>query len=95
MPLAFQLLPVAARRLDLVVVMAVGSLVYGFYTFPDGPIRETRTGYAGKTGTAYPREHYERFKLWEKTIVGVFVSVFAIGGALVVEERIRKRRGMP
>ena len=77
----------------LAVVFAVGTLVYGISSFRDAPIRETPSGYAGKTGKAYPRDHYERYKLWEKAALASFGATFGIGFLLVVEERARKRRG--
>lgn len=73
-------------------VIAAGTLLYGAYNFLDAPIRETPTGYVNKAGQPFPRERYEAFKLWEKTFIATFCVAFAVAGATVVEEKIRKRR---
>jgi hypothetical protein len=72
--------------------MAAGTMLYGAYNFLDAPIRETPTGYVNKAGKPYPREHYEAFKLWEKTFIATFCVAFAVAAAMAVEEQIRKRR---
>ena len=73
-------------------LLAAGTLLYGISTFLDAPIRETPSGYVGKTGKHYSREHFEAFELWKQATLGTFAVTFAAGFAMVLEERMRKRR---
>src|SRR5688500_8342286 len=73
-------------------VIAAGTLLYGFYSFPDAPIRQTPSGYAGKAGTPRTREDFEAFKVWEKGVIAAFVITFATAFASVAADRIHKRR---
>lgn len=79
--------------LAIAILAAAATGVYGIATFPDAPIRATPTGYKGKTGKAYDREHYERFELWQTTLFATFGLVFLFGVAVAVDDQRRKRRG--
>jgi hypothetical protein len=76
----------------IAVALAVVTLVYGFITFPDAPIRESANGYAGKHGAPHAREHYERFKLWEKAMLASFGLAFVTGFGAVAAEKLEPKR---
>jgi hypothetical protein len=73
------------------VLTAAVTLVYGFISFPDGPIRGTTAGYVGKHGEPHTREDYERYKLWEKLVGASFGLSFLTGFGAVAAERKDKR----
>lgn len=76
----------------IAVALAVVMLVYGFITFPDAPIRESANGYVGKQGAPHTREHYERFKLWEKAMLASFGLAFVAGFGAVAAEKLGSRK---
>ena len=79
--------PVAKALLVACFVMgliAAATLVYGLIAFPDAPIRQTASGYVSKHGAPHTRDGYERFKLWEKLVVGSFGLAFLTGLGAVV-----------
>ncbi|HVG22085.1 MAG TPA: hypothetical protein VNI02_23825 [Blastocatellia bacterium] len=73
------------------VALTVGLLIYGIFTWTDAPIRQTPTGYVGKTGIAHAREEYERFKQWEKSllVVAPFAFIVNIIAAVIADRRRR------
>lgn len=73
-------------------VFAAITFIYGFVKFPDAPIRETITGYAGKTGVPHTREDYEQFLLWEKVTFISFGLTFLLGFGVVATEKISQQR---
>jgi len=75
----------------IAVLLAAVTLVYGFITFPDAPIRESLNGYVGKYGAPHAREHYERFMLWEKLMLASFGLAFAMGFGAVAAEKFGRR----
>jgi hypothetical protein len=75
----------------LAVLSAAVTLVYGFISFPDGPIRETAAGYVGKHGEPHTRDDYERYKLWEKLVGASLGLAFLTGLGAVAAERKDKR----
>jgi hypothetical protein len=89
--------PVAKALLAVCVLagcLATATLIYGFVSFSDGPIRQSSGGYVGKHGAPHTREHFERYKLWEKLMVASFGLTFlASFGAVAAEKRYRQRRG--
>ena len=90
--------PAWLRIVDLIgilaVVLAVVILAYGIYKWPDAPIRQTASGYAGKTGVAHAREEYESFKDWEKSLLVVVPLAFVVNiGAAVIWKRRAKHQG--
>jgi hypothetical protein len=68
--------------------LAVATLVYGFITFPDGPVRETASGYGGKHQEPHTHEEYEQFKFWEKLVIVSFGLTFLTGLGGVVAEKM-------
>jgi hypothetical protein len=89
--------PVAKTLLAVCILaglLAAVTLVYGFITFPDGPIRKTATGFVGKHGTSHTPADYEQYKLWEKLVVASFGSTFLTGfGAVAAEKMSNRERG--
>jgi hypothetical protein len=89
--------PVAKALLAacLVAVLAAAvTMVYGFISFPDGPIRETTRGYVGKHGEPHTRDDYEQYKLWEKLLVASFGMALVTGfGAVAAERKGQPSRG--
>lgn len=79
----------------IAVALAVVTLVYGFITFPDAPIRESANGYVGKHGAPHTREHYERFMLWEKSLLASFGLAFVTGFSAVAAEKLGSRKKGP
>lgn len=78
----------------VVVLLAAATLVYGFISFPDGPIRRTMMGYAGKHGQPRTRQDYEQYKVWEKLVFASFGLALLTGfGAVVAERKGRRGRG--
>lgn len=74
-------------------VLAGATLFYGFYNFPDAPIRQKEGGYAGKQGKPRTQEDFEAFILWEKVLFIVFPSAFVIAFASeMVDKRQRRKR---
>jgi hypothetical protein len=73
-------------------LLAVATMVYGVYHFPDAPIRRTEGGYSGKGGKPRTREDFESFVLWEKAMFIVFPSVFLLGFAFGIADSMRRRR---
>lgn len=59
--------------------LAVGSMVYGIYYFPDAPLRESATGYENKSGKPRTRQEYQAFVVWQRVLVSAFVATFAYG----------------
>jgi hypothetical protein len=89
--------PVWLRIVELIgilaVVLAVVILAYGVYKWPDAPIRQTASGYAGKTGVAHTSEDYELFKDWEKSLLVIVPVAFIVNiGAAVIWKRRRSVR---
>lgn len=83
------------RALALTASLAAAvALVYGFYNFPDAPLRQTNGAYTGKQGQPRTREDFEGFKIWEKTLWisggAAFVFCFAFSIADLREKRRRK-----
>ena len=83
------------RALALISVLAaIFALGYGFYNFPDAPIRQKNGAYAGKQGQPRTREDFERFNLWEKILItsggAAVLFCFAFAVADVREKRRRK-----
>lgn len=76
----------------IAVALAVVTLVYGFITFPDAPIRESARGYVGKHGAPHTREHYERFKLWEKSLFVSFGLAFLTGFSAAAAEKLGSKK---
>lgn len=72
-------------------LLAAATLIYGFISFPDGPIRETASAYAGKHGEPHTREDFEQYKLWVKLVIASFGLVFLTGFGAVATERMRNR----
>src|SRR5690349_13590835 len=76
----------------IAALLFAGVLIYGFISFPDAPVRQTASGYAGKYGAPYTQAGYERFKLWEALIIASFgLSVLAGIGAYISNEISRQR----
>jgi hypothetical protein len=74
-------------------VLAAVTLFYGWFKFPDAPIREKRTGYAGKTGKPHTRQDYEQFIVWEKAGIATFALAFLTGfSAAAAEKQDRRQR---
>jgi hypothetical protein len=74
-------------------VLAAVVFVYGAINFSDAPIRQTPHGYAAKSGAPRTREDFERFKVWEKSVLATFGLTFLLGfGAATSEKRLRRRR---
>ncbi|MBI4748581.1 MAG: hypothetical protein HY774_08825 [Acidobacteria bacterium] len=61
------------------ILTAIGVLFYGFWQFPDAPIRKTPQGYVGKTGQPRTESDYMHFVWWERTLVVTFCSALALG----------------
>lgn len=61
------------------ILMVAGVLFYGFWQFPDAPIRKTPQGYVGKTGQPRTESDYVHFVWWERTLVVTFCSALALG----------------
>jgi hypothetical protein len=86
--------PVARVLLALTVVaavVAVATLAYGVFAFPDAPIRATGGGYAGKGGTPRTREDFEAFMAWKTAALAVVPTLFALGFAFAVADARRRR----
>jgi hypothetical protein len=86
--------PVAKALLAVCLLagmLAAATLVYGFITFPDAPIREAGSSYVGKQGAPHTREDYEWFKLWEMLMVASFGLAFLTGFGAVVAEKLSRR----
>jgi hypothetical protein len=76
----------------IAALLFAGVLIYGFTSFPDAPVRQTASGYAGKHGAPYTQAGYERFKLWEAFLIISFgLSVLAGVGAYISSEMSRQR----
>ena len=73
-------------------LLAVATMVYGIYHFPDAPIRPTAGGYVGKGGKPHTREDFEAFVLWGKAMFIVFPAVFVLGFAFGVTEPVQRRK---
>ncbi|HYP26016.1 MAG TPA: hypothetical protein VE262_04790 [Blastocatellia bacterium] len=73
-------------------VLAALTCIYGVATFRDAPIRQTGSGYAGKHGAPHTREHYEKFKLWEKCMAVTFGLTFLTGFGAVAADRTTRRK---
>lgn len=79
----------------LAVVLAVVILAFGVYTWPDAPIRQTASGYTGKTGVAHTEQEYELFKDWEKSLLVVVPLAFIVNiGAAIISKRWGKHQGL-
>lgn len=61
------------------ILMVAGVLFYGFWQFPDAPIRKTPQGYVGKTGQPRTESDYVHFVWWERTLVVTFCSALVVG----------------
>jgi hypothetical protein len=91
--------PVWLRIVNLIgilaVVLAVVILAFGVYAWPDAPIRQTASGYAGKTGVAHTGEEYELFKYWEKCLLVVVPLAFIVNiGAAIISKRRGKDKSL-
>jgi glycine cleavage system aminomethyltransferase T len=78
-------------------VLAAATLFYGVLQFPDAPIRESRSGYVGKTGKPHTRQHYDQFLAWKKWMAATFGLAFLTGfaGAAAMKvDRLRRDRGI-
>ena len=79
----------------LAVVLTVVILAFGVYAWPDAPIRQTASGYAGKTGIAHTSDEYESFKNWEKTLLVVVPLAFIVNiGAAIISKRRGKHQSL-
>jgi hypothetical protein len=74
-------------------LLAVATMFYGVYNFPDAPIRQTTGGYEGKGGRARTQEDFEAFIAWEKAMIVVFPAVFGLGFASVCIDAMQRRKG--
>lgn len=87
--------PAARVLLALTIVAAVlaaATLVYGIFTFPDAPIRETASGYTGKGGTARTQGDFERFVAWKTAMLTIVPSAFVLAFAFAVADARQRRR---
>jgi hypothetical protein len=52
----------------------VGVLLYGFFAFPDAPYEACRgtSGYCGKWGLPHSPLEFQRFSLWQMTLLIVW-----------------------
>ena len=76
----------------VLVIAAALSLAYGAFKWPDAPIRQTPSGFVGKTGLAHTREDYELFELWIRWLMVVFPLTFIVNaGAAIAAKRKSKR----
>jgi hypothetical protein len=73
-------------------LLAVVTMIYGIYNFPDAPIRRTAEGYQGKGGRARTQADYEAFVVWGKAMLVVFPSAFVFAFAFAIADAMRRRR---
>jgi hypothetical protein len=73
-------------------LLAAATGIYGVYNFPDAPIRQTESGYAGKGGKAHTKEEFERFILWKQVMFIAFPVSFAFGLAFGVTDMMQRRK---
>lgn len=76
----------------IAVIIAAIILLYGAFSWPDAPIRQTPNGFAGKTGLPHTREDYELFKLWEKSLLIAFPVAFIVNFAAIFIAKRRKQK---
>jgi hypothetical protein len=64
------------------------GLLYGFYRFPDAPIRTCGTDcYQGKTGGPRSKDDFDGYSTWMMLMPVAFVATFGLGIVLYVSER--------
>ena len=75
------------------IIIAALTMLLGALRWPDAPIRQTPSGFIGKTGLAHTGEDYELFKVWERWLLVAFPLAFIVNiGAALVTRRKRKAR---
>lgn len=79
----------------VLVIIAGLIMAYGAFKWPDAPIRQTPSGFVGKTGLAHTREDYELFELWKSGLLVAFPLAFVVNiGAAIAAKRKNKRNGL-
>ncbi len=73
-------------------LLAAATMLYGIYNFPDAPLKQTPSGYAGKHGTLRTQGDFEAFVRWEKAMFIVFPSVFVLGFAYAIADARQRRK---
>jgi hypothetical protein len=83
-----------SRLVIFLALCTAVTMMYGFYLFPDAPIRGCGPGcYEGKQGQVRTAEDYRAFSIWLVVMPVLFISTFGLGSTLYILEKRGKKPG--